>query len=156
MAEENRTTSKDYIIPDIIHYSNCWEEARVLIQALQLKEGGVYLSIDSSGNNTLSLLAHNPSVVFAVDANPVQITCLEIRKVLIVHLSYEEVLQFLGINAGIDRITTCNSVRSPFSSESRTFLNEHHHKLIVTEQAVCRFTSRYRLTNLIFMAIMIY
>lgn len=68
IAEKNRTTSNDYIKPDIIHYSNCWGDARVLLKALHVKEGGVYLSIASSGDNTLSLLAHNPSAVFAIDA----------------------------------------------------------------------------------------
>jgi len=83
---------------DIIRYANCWEDADALIKALNVKEGGAYLSIASAGDNSLSLLSRNPALVLAIDINPTQLACLEIRKTAFQKLSYEELLVFLGVN----------------------------------------------------------
>ena len=42
---------------DLIRYANCWEDADVLLDALQPKPGDRILSIASAGDNSLSLLA---------------------------------------------------------------------------------------------------
>src|SRR3972149_6091362 len=82
---------------DIVRYANCWEDADILLRALNVKEGGVYLSIASAGDNSLSLLTKNPSKVIAIDINPVQLGCMELRKIAFLDLSYEELLGFLGV-----------------------------------------------------------
>lgn len=110
---------------DIIRYSNCWEDADVLLKAMNSKEGGVYLSIASSGDNTFSILSQNPSLVLAVDISGAQLACVELRKAIFTHLSYEEVLQFLGINEGLDRIAAYDKIRSSLPIESRGFWDSH-------------------------------
>ena len=40
----------------IIRYANCWEDASVLLQALNIGPGKRYISIASGGDNTFSLL----------------------------------------------------------------------------------------------------
>ena len=51
----------------IIRYAQCWEDADVLLQALQAQPGKTYLSIASAGDNALALLARSPKKVVAMD-----------------------------------------------------------------------------------------
>jgi S-adenosylmethionine-diacylglycerol 3-amino-3-carboxypropyl transferase len=118
---------KDKITSEVIHYSNCWEDATVLLNALNMVEGGKYLSIASSGDNTLSLLTKDPSMILAVDASPAQIACIEIRKVLFQNLEYEEILKFLGITDGIDRHSLYASIKKYLSVESKNFWDKNPH-----------------------------
>lgn len=74
---------------DIVRYANCWEDADVLLKALNPKEGGVYLSIASSGDNVFSLLSQNPSLVLTVDISSAQLACVELRKIAFLNFSYE-------------------------------------------------------------------
>ena len=39
-----------------IRYAQCWEDADVLLEALDVKTDGSYLSIASAGDNTLALV----------------------------------------------------------------------------------------------------
>ena len=110
---------------DLIRYANCWEDADVLLKALDVKEGGRYLSIASSGDNTFSILSQNPSFVLAVDINPTQLACAELRKVVFLNLSYEETLLFLGVQDGQDRISTYRWIRNHLSTETQQFWDEH-------------------------------
>src|SRR5512139_904038 len=62
-----------------LRYAQCWEDADVLLEALAVRPGDVCLSIGSAGDNTLALLIRQPACVIAVDVNPAQIACLELR-----------------------------------------------------------------------------
>src|SRR5439155_15927305 len=63
----------------IIRYAQCWEDADVLLDALDIHPGEVCLSIASAGDNTLALLTRNPKRVVAVDLSASQLACLELR-----------------------------------------------------------------------------
>ena len=130
---------------DIIRYSNCWEDADVLLSAIDAKEDGVYLSIASSGDSPLSLLSKSPSLVLAVDISLPQIACTEIRKVIFGSLSYEEVLCFLGIDGGIDRVSLYRKMRRLLSMESREFWDRHEKLIDVGIVHVGKFESYFRL-----------
>lgn len=110
---------------DFIRYANCWEDADILLEALKIKEGGAYLSIASAGDNSLSLLSKNPSLVLAIDISPVQLACVEIRKTAFKNLSYDEMLVFLGINDGLDRSDLYHRLRSGLSEEAKAFWDQH-------------------------------
>lgn len=117
-----------------IRYSNCWEDTVVLLKAMNVKKEGTYFSIASAGDNTLSILTQKPSLVLAVDISPAQLACLELRKAVFANLSYEQVLQFLGIYNGMDRISTYKKLRNLLSIESREFWNKNYnfiHKGII-------------------------
>ncbi len=109
---------------DIIRYASCWEDADVLMKALNIKEGGAYLSIASAGDNSLSLLSKNPSLVLAIDINPAQLACVEIRKAAFKKLSYEELLEFLGVNKSIDRNEHYQRLRENLSDETKLFWDQ--------------------------------
>jgi S-adenosylmethionine-diacylglycerol 3-amino-3-carboxypropyl transferase len=114
---------------DIIRYASCWEDADVLIRALNVKEGGAYLSIASAGDNSLSLLSKKPSLVLAIDINPVQLACVEIRKLAFQKLSYEELLVFLGVNEGEPRSGFYKRLTDDLSPDAKSFW-DHHPDLI--------------------------
>lgn len=108
-----------------IHYSNCWEDADVVIEALNIKPAGVYLSISSAGDNTLSILSQNPKFVLAVDKNPAQIACLEIRKAAIARLSYNDTMSFLGVTRSNRRVAAYQQLRMSLSPSSQCFWDRH-------------------------------
>lgn len=110
---------------DIIRYASCWEDADVLIKALNVKEGGAYLSIASAGDNSLSLLSKSPSLVLAIDINPVQLACVEIRKIAFQKLSYDELLVFLGVNEGNHRSELYKRLAGDLSQEAKSFWNQN-------------------------------
>lgn len=83
---------------DFIRYANCWEDPELLIEALHPIENESILSIASAGDNSFSLLTAHPKIIVAVDFNPVQLACVDIRKAAFKMLTYEELLQFMGIH----------------------------------------------------------
>ncbi|MDR0315104.1 MAG: BtaA family protein [Oscillospiraceae bacterium] len=87
---------------DSIRYAQVWEDADLLIEALDVHEGDKVLSIASAGDNSFALLAKNPSKVYAVDLNFSQIACCELRKAMYRNLSWQEHLMFGGVMRGED------------------------------------------------------
>jgi len=63
----------------ILRYAQCWEDADILVDGLDVQPGDTCLSIASAGDNTLSLLTRAPARVIAIDLNPTQIAALELR-----------------------------------------------------------------------------
>ena len=108
-----------------IRYGQCWEDADVLLAALEVKPGQVCLSIASAGDNTLALLACNPFRVIALDLNPAQLACLELRVAAYRELSHLELLKIMGSRAASSRDHLYQRCRSLLSSPARTFWDAH-------------------------------
>ena len=99
---------------DIIRYSQVWEDADLLIEALNLSGSDVVLSIASAGDNAFALLAQNPAKVYAVDLSFAQIACCELRKTMYRRLSYKDHLIFGGVVCGdMDRVAVFNKLDLP-------------------------------------------
>ena len=96
---------------DIIRYAQVWEDADLLIDALNIKESDTVLSIASAGDNAFSLLAQSPQKVYAVDLSFAQIACCELRRAMYRQLSYEEHLVFGGV-------TRADAIKSETSNVS--------------------------------------
>jgi S-adenosylmethionine-diacylglycerol 3-amino-3-carboxypropyl transferase len=79
-----------------VRYAQCWEDADVLLEALDVRPGGSYLSIASAGDNVLALLSRDPARVVAVDLSPAQTACLELRVAAFRELAHPELLEFMG------------------------------------------------------------
>jgi S-adenosylmethionine-diacylglycerol 3-amino-3-carboxypropyl transferase len=79
-----------------IRYAQCWEDADILVAALEPAPGMRILSIASAGDNTLALLAGAPDYVLAVDLSPAQLACLELRVAAYRILQHHELLQLIG------------------------------------------------------------
>ena len=80
----------------VLRYAQCWEDADVLVEGLDVTPGDVCLSIASAGENSLSLLASGAARVIAVDLNPAQLAALELRAVAYAELTHPELLELIG------------------------------------------------------------
>jgi S-adenosylmethionine-diacylglycerol 3-amino-3-carboxypropyl transferase len=79
-----------------IRYAQCWEDADVLLAALEPGPGKHCLSIASAGDNTLALLSRSPESVLAIDLSPAQLACLELRVAAYRALQHGELLALIG------------------------------------------------------------
>ena len=107
-----------------IRYSNCWEDSKILLKALQIKEGEIGLSIASGGDNTLALLLSNPKKIYAFDINKTQLYLMQLKMAVIENLSYEKALAFLGIKESRDRLSTFFSLKGKLDLESYEYFDE--------------------------------
>jgi S-adenosylmethionine-diacylglycerol 3-amino-3-carboxypropyl transferase len=109
----------------LIRYAQCWEDADVLLQALDVQPGDACLSITSAGDNTLSLLTRCPSRILAVDLSPAQAACLEIRMAAIAHLSHPELLELMGARPSTCRTALYARLRPHLSPAARRVWDAH-------------------------------
>jgi len=79
-----------------VRYAQCWEDADILVEALNLRPDSVCVSIASAGDNSFALLASQPAQVIAVDLSPAQLACVELRKAAYQMLTHEEFLELIG------------------------------------------------------------
>jgi S-adenosylmethionine-diacylglycerol 3-amino-3-carboxypropyl transferase len=110
---------------DLIRYANYWEDADILLQALEIKPEGSYLSVSSAGDNTLSILSGKPARVIAADISSAQLACLDLRKAAFLKLDYEGMLHFLGLREATDRIQVYRLLSGCLSAPSRAFWDGH-------------------------------
>jgi len=80
----------------IIRYAQAWEDADMLVSALNVQPGQTVLSIASAGDNALALVAQGPERVVALDLSPAQLACLELRVAAYRELRHPELLQLIG------------------------------------------------------------
>lgn len=80
----------------IIRYAQVWEDADILLEALDIQPEDECLSIASAGDNALAMLAKGPAKVVALDLNPSQLACLELRVAAFRRLEYREILELIG------------------------------------------------------------
>ena len=107
-----------------IRYAQCWEDADILVEALHPGPGKRCLSIASAGDNTLALLARSPAYVLAVDRNPAQLACLELRAAAYRELQHTEMLGLLGSNPCAHRMLLYRQCRSWLSVAAKTFWDD--------------------------------
>jgi S-adenosylmethionine-diacylglycerol 3-amino-3-carboxypropyl transferase len=105
----------------IVRYAQCWEDADILLEALDVRPGDVCLSIASAGDNTLALLTRDPSRVIAVDLNPAQLACLELRVAAYRTLSHAELLELIGSTPGRCRAALYARCRPLLAPAARAF-----------------------------------
>jgi S-adenosylmethionine-diacylglycerol 3-amino-3-carboxypropyl transferase len=83
-----------------IRYAQVWEDADVLLAALDVQPTDTVVSIASAGDNALALLGAGAARVIALDLNPAQLACLELRVAAYRTLSHPELLQLIGSRPG--------------------------------------------------------
>lgn len=106
---------------DFIRYANCWEDADVLLEGLQLDQNAVVMSIGSAGDNSFSLLAENPKKVIAVDISEVQFFLIELKKAAIRAFDRGDYLRFCGYSNGKNRTAQYESIRMELSEKARQY-----------------------------------
>jgi len=108
-----------------LRYGQCWEDADILLEALDIRPGHVCLSIASGGDNTLALLSRRPDRVIALDLSPAQIACLELRVAAYRELCHEELLELIGSLPSSRREDHYRRCRSRLSADTRAFWDTH-------------------------------
>lgn len=108
-----------------IRYAQCWEDADILLEGLDIQPGDICLSIASAGDNTLAMLSRGPAQIIALDLSPAQLACLELRIAAYHELSHRELLELMGSlpsNRREDLYRRCRSLLSP---DARRFWDAH-------------------------------
>lgn len=114
---------KYYKIKPYIHYSNCHEDANMIINNANKKVENV-LSIASGGDNSFACLLLNPSSVICIDTNITQIYLVELKKIAIKYLSYKEYLEFIGINDG-DSLYYYNQIKKYLGNDALLYFDKN-------------------------------
>lgn len=112
-----------------IRYAQCWEDADVLLEALDIQSGDTCLSIASAGDNALAMLSRAPGRLVALDLSPAQLACLELRAAAYRELAHPELLVLLGssgdpVDCVVDRLKRADLYRrcAPLlSGQARAF-----------------------------------
>jgi S-adenosylmethionine:diacylglycerol 3-amino-3-carboxypropyl transferase len=107
-----------------IRYAQCWEDADILLEALNIQPGFTCLSIASAGDNTLALLSKRPRKVLAIDVNPAQLAALELRVAAFRELKHPEVLALIGSVESYGRKGLFNRCRKHLSSAARDYWDQ--------------------------------
>jgi S-adenosylmethionine-diacylglycerol 3-amino-3-carboxypropyl transferase len=105
----------------IIRYGQAWEDADVLLRALDVHAGDHCLSIASAGDNTLALLTKHPGRVVAVDLSGAQLACLELRVAAYRTLTHGELLELMGSRPSERRRELYARCRLVLGHRARTF-----------------------------------
>lgn len=109
----------------LIRYAQCWEDADLLLEAMDVQPGDRCLSIASAGDNTLALLTRSPGQVIALDLSQAQLACLELRVAAYRELSHPELLELLGLECSNRRPSLYRRCRSQLSAPTRRFWDGH-------------------------------
>ncbi|MDF2774632.1 MAG: hypothetical protein K0S86_4132, partial [Geminicoccaceae bacterium] len=105
----------------IIRYAQCWEDADILLAGLDVQPGDTCLSIASAGENSLSMLVHDPARVVAVDLNPAQLAALELRVAAYRTLTHAELLELIGSRPSRRRGPLYARCRVALGADARRF-----------------------------------
>lgn len=113
-----------------IRYAQCWEDADILLSALNIKPGDTCVAIASAGDNALAMLAKSPARVIALDLNPAQLACLELRVAAYRCLSHPELLMLIGSTRSVGEMSNIRTqlyqrCRSHLSPQAQRFWDTH-------------------------------
>lgn len=116
---------KENVSFGFIRYANCWEDADILLEGLDVKKNSKIVSIGSAGDNSFSLLTTDPEMVVAVDVNPIQLYLIELKKMAILRLSHQELIEFLGFRPSAQREKIFNQLKKELSNEAVRYWTHH-------------------------------
>jgi S-adenosylmethionine-diacylglycerol 3-amino-3-carboxypropyl transferase len=128
-----------------IRYAQCWEDADVLLAALEPAPGKRCLSIASAGDNTLALLSRDPESVLAIDLSPAQIACLELRVAAYRELQHRELLALIGSVESDTRPRLYQACRKHLSTDALAFWDERPDLIAAGIGSVGKFEHYFKL-----------
>jgi S-adenosylmethionine-diacylglycerol 3-amino-3-carboxypropyl transferase len=112
-----------------IRYAQCWEDADILLEALNIQPGDHCLAIGAAGDNALSMLTRRPGKVVAIDLNPSQLACLELRVAAYRELDHAGLLELIGSRPSQRRDALYRRCRSQLSAPVRAFWDAQPEKI---------------------------
>jgi S-adenosylmethionine-diacylglycerol 3-amino-3-carboxypropyl transferase len=108
-----------------IRYAQVWEDADVLLAALDVQPTDAVVSIASAGDNALALLGTGAARVVALDLNPAQLACLALRVAAYRELDHGGLLELIGSRPSSRRPELYQRCRSQLSAADRSFWDAH-------------------------------
>ncbi|MEM0969612.1 MAG: DUF3419 family protein, partial [Verrucomicrobiota bacterium] len=103
------------------------------------------VSIASAGDNSLSLLTKDPAKVIAVDLNPAQLACLELRVAAYKTLNHSELLELIGARESSQRWKWYTACRESLEGAVRDFWDERRNLIEGGIGAAGKFEGYFRL-----------
>ena len=107
-----------------IRYSQSWEDADLLLNALALHPDDNVFSITSGGCNTLAMASLNVHSILAADINPAQNFLLELKLRAIQHFGYDLLLEFLGVRDSNKREELYHEISDTLTDGAKHFWDE--------------------------------
>lgn len=108
-----------------IRYAQCWEDADILLEGLNIQPGDTCLSIASAGDNSLAMLGQGAGRVIALDLNSSQLACLELRIAAYRELEHGELLEMIGSRQSTHRSALYRRCRPLLNPDTRSFWDSH-------------------------------
>ena len=108
-----------------ILYSTSDEDNTSELRALSITPEDDVISVTGSGCRTLSLLTQNPRSVVSVDYSPGQNYLLELKLAAIRMFSYDQLLQFFGVDECKTRWNMFQSLQDKISPEAAAYFRRH-------------------------------
>ena len=118
MKSEVKENKVDF---SLIRYSQCWEDTEVLLESLNIQENDICFGILSAGDNVFSMLAENPKKLVALDISFPQIALAKLKKEVFNSLSYEEMLEFMGVMKSDKRIEIYDRIKENLDKEVKEY-----------------------------------
>lgn len=130
-----------------IRYAQVWEDADILVEALDIQSTDTVVSISSAGDNALALLGAGAGRVVALDLNPAQLACLELRVAAYRELGHAELLALIGSRPGTagERAALYARCRPALSAPARAFWDGRPEAVAGGIGAAGRFENYFRL-----------
>lgn len=130
-----------------IRYAQVWEDADVLVAALDIQASDTVLSIASAGDNALALLGAGAGRVIALDLNPAQLACLALRVAAYAELAHAELLQLIGSRPATApvRQVLYQRCRPRLSGEVQAFWDAHPEAIAAGIGTAGKFENYFRL-----------
>ncbi len=102
-------------------YSQCWEDPQIDREAFNIQKEDIVFSITSGGCNLLSFLIDDPKAVIALDLNPHQNHLLELKMAAFRLLTYDSMLEFLGVRMCDVRLKFYELLRIALSKSAKEY-----------------------------------
>ncbi|HEX3941534.1 MAG TPA: DUF3419 family protein [Acidobacteriaceae bacterium] len=130
-----------------IRYAQVWEDADVLLTALDVQPDDTVVSICSAGDNALALVGAGAKRVIALDLNASQLACLELRVAAYRELSHVELLALIGSRPGSaeERMGLYRRCRNQLSDSVRTFWDSQPQAIAGGVGSAGKFENYFRL-----------
>ena len=130
-----------------IRYAQVWEDADILLAALDVQPTDTVVSIASAGDNTLALLGAGAGRVVALDLNPAQLACLALRVAAYRSLEHGELLQLIGSRpaSAVERAALYARCREHLSRDVQAFWNDRPEAITAGIGSVGKFEDYFRL-----------
>lgn len=131
---------------DQVRYAQVWEDADVLLAALDPAPGATLVSIASAGDNALALLTRDPARVIAIDLSAAQLACVKLRLAAYAVLDHPGLLELMGSRPSRRRGTLLDACLARLDPETAAFWEARRTAVIAHGAAgVGRFERYFRI-----------